>query len=238
MNVGNHPFISDVRNDVKVDLPNGNTITTRWIQFKIPVSSQFYRSNKYSPFFKSINGIDNLRSIRFMRMYLQGFQNPVTFRFGTLDLVRSEWKRYTKNLNSNNITYPNTSLEIGSVNILENENRVPVNYVLPPGVEREEINSNSSIIRQNEQSLSVKVNELQPKDSKGVYKMIDYDMRQYKSLKMFIHAESLEGSNKLPGEGAEDEFDKRLVGFLRLGSDLTENYYQIEIPLKPTSFNN
>ena len=238
MNVGNHPFISDVRNDVKVDLPNGNTITTRWIQFKIPVSSQFYRSNKYSSFFKSINGIDNLRSIRFMRMYLQGFTSPITFRFGTLDLVRSEWKRYTKNLNSNNISYPNTSLEIGSVNILENENRVPVNYVLPPGVQREEINSNSTIIRQNEQSLSLKVNDLQPSDSKGVYKMIDYDMRQYKSLKMFIHAESIEGSNKLPGEGAEDELDKRLVGFLRLGSDLTENYYQIEIPLKPTSYNN
>ena len=238
MNVGNHPFISDVRNDVKVDLPNGNTITTRWIQFKIPVSSQFYRSNKYSSFFKSINGIDNLRSIRFMRMYLQGFTSPITFRFGTLDLVRSEWKRYTKNLNSSNISYPNTSLEIGSVNILENENRVPVNYVLPPGVQREEINSNSTIIRQNEQSLSLKVNDLQPSDSKGVYKMIDYDMRQYKSLKMFIHAESLEGSNKLPGEGAEDELDKRLVGFLRLGSDLTENYYQIEIPLKPTSYNN
>ncbi|MDC3246347.1 cell surface protein SprA, partial [Flavobacteriaceae bacterium] len=238
MNVGNHPFISDVRNDVKVDLPNGNTITTRWIQFKIPVSSQFYRSNKYSSFFKSINGIDNLRSIRFMRMYLQGFTSPITFRFGTLDLVRSEWKRYTKNLNSNNISYPNTSLEIGSVNILENENRVPVNYVLPPGVQREEINSNSTIIRQNEQSLSLKVYDLQPSDSKGVYKMIDYDMRQYKSLKMFIHAESLEGSNKLPGEGAEDELDKRLVGFLRLGSDLTENYYQIEIPLKPTSYNN
>ena len=238
MNVGNHPFISDVRNDVKVDLPNGNTITTRWIQFKIPVSSQFYRSNKYSSYFKSINGIDNLRSIRFMRMYLQGFTSPITFRFGTLDLVRSEWKRYTKNLNSSNISYPNTSLEIGSVNILENENRVPVNYVLPPGVQREEINSNSTIIRQNEQSLSLKVNDLQPSDSKGVYKMIDYDMRQYKSLKMFIHAESLEGSNKLPGEGAEDELDKRLVGFLRLGSDLTENYYQIEIPLKPTSYNN
>ena len=178
MNVGNHPFINDVRNDVKVDLPNGNTIITRWIQFKIPVSSQFYRSNKYSSFFKSVNGIDNLRSIRFMRMYLQGFTNPITFRFGTLDLVRSEWKRYTKNLNSSNISYPNTSLEIGSVNILENENRVPVNYVLPPGVQREEINSNSTIIRQNEQSLSLKVNDLQPSDSKGVYKMIDYDMRQ------------------------------------------------------------
>ncbi|MDC0355324.1 cell surface protein SprA [Flavobacteriaceae bacterium] len=51
MRVGNHPFISDVRNDVKVDLPNGNSINTRWIQFKIPVSSQFYKSSKYSSFF-------------------------------------------------------------------------------------------------------------------------------------------------------------------------------------------
>ena len=237
MGVGNHPFISDVRNDVKVDLPNGQTIITSWIQFKIPVSSQFYKSNKYSPFFNSINGMDNLRSVQFMRMYLKGFSSPVTLRFGTLDLVRSEWKRYTKTLNANNINYPNTSLEIGSVNILENENRVPINYVLPPGVEREEINSNSNIIRQNEQSLSLKVNNLQPQDSKGVYKMIDYDMRQYKSVKMFIHAESLEGSNQLPGEGAEEDFDKRIVAFLRLGSDLTDNYYQIEIPLKPTLYN-
>ena len=237
MKVGNHPFISDIRNDVKVDLPNGNSTTTRWIQFKIPVSSQFYKSSKYSSFFKAVNGIDNLRSIRFMRMYLEGFSKPVTFRFGTLDLVRSEWKRYTKNLNESNISYPNTSIEIGSVNILENENRTPVNYILPPGVEREEINSNSTIIRQNEQSLSIKVNDLQPKDSKGVYKIIDFDMRQYKSLKMFIHAESIEGSNKLPGEGADEELDKRLVAFLRIGSDLKDNYYQIEVPLKPTSYN-
>ena len=129
MKVGNHPFISDIRNDVKVDLPNGNSTTTRWIQFKIPVSSQFYKSSKYSSFFKAVNGIDNLRSIRFMRMYLEGFSKPVTFRFGTLDLVRSEWKRYTKNLNESNISYPNTSIEIGSVNILENENRTPVNYI-------------------------------------------------------------------------------------------------------------
>ena len=237
MNVGNHPFISDVRKDVEVDLPNGTSITTRWIQFKVPVSSKFYNNIKYNQYFKSEGGLDNLRSIRFMRMYLEGFSSPVTFRFGTLDLVRSEWKRFTKNLNNDNISHPNTSIEIGSVNILENENRSPINYVLPPGVEREQISSSSSIIRQNEQSLSLKVNDLQPKDSKGVYKIINFDMRQYKSLKMFIHAESLEGGERLPGDGVDDEMNKRLVGFLRIGSDLTDNYYQIEIPLKPTPFN-
>ncbi|MBT6688864.1 MAG: cell surface protein SprA [Flavobacteriaceae bacterium] len=237
MDVGNHPFISDVRDNVKVDLPNGQSKITRWIQFKIPVFKQFYNSSKYSPFFKSINGIDNMRSIRFMRIFLKDFSNPVTLRFGTLDLVRTDWKRYSKNLNKENITYPNTSFEIGSVNILENENRVPINYVLPPGVEREEINSNNTIIRQNEQSMSIKVNDLQPKDSRAVYKNLNFDMRQYKTLKMYIHAESLEGSTKLPGEGATEEFDKRLVGFIRIGSDFTDNYYQIEVPLKPTSFN-
>ena len=237
MDVGNHPFISDVRDNVKVDLPNGQSKITRWIQFKIPVFKQFYNSSKYSSFFKSINGIDNMRSIRFMRIFLKDFSNPVTLRFGTLDLVRTDWKRYSKNLNNENITYPNTSFEIGSVNILENENRVPINYVLPPGVEREEINSNNTIIRQNEQSMSIKVNDLQPKDSRAVYKNLNFDMRQYKTLKMYIHAESLEGSTKLPGEGATEEFDKRLVGFIRIGSDFTDNYYQIEVPLKPTSFN-
>ena len=99
MNVGNHPLISDVRNDVKVDLPNGNTITTRWIQFKIPVSSQFYRSNKYSSFFKSINGIDNLRSIRFMRMYLKK-------KFKVLDQSNGKWdfhkEGFKKNRTGNN----------------------------------------------------------------------------------------------------------------------------------------
>ena len=231
MTVENHPFISDVRNEVKVDLPNGESITTRWIQFKIPISSQFYNSSRYKSFFQAINGIDNFRSIRFMRMYLKGFSDPVTFRFGTLDLVRSEWKRYTKNLNTNNINHSSTSIEIGSVNILENENRIPVNYILPPGLEREKISSNNSLIRQDEQSLSIKVNDLQPKASKGVYKIVDFDMRQYKSLKMFIHAESIDKTSKL-----SEELDKRLIAFLRLGSDLTDNYYQIEIPLKPTQY--
>ena len=237
MDVGNHPFISDVRNDVKVDLPNGQTKNTRWIQFKIPVFKQFYKSSKYSPYFNAVNGIDNLRSIRFMRILLKDFSGPVNFRFATLDLVRTDWKRYSKTLNKDNILYPNTSFDIGSVNILENENRVPVNYILPPRVQREEINSNSSIIRQNEQSMTIKVTNLQPEDSRAVYKNLDFDMRQYKKLKMYIHAESIEGSPSLPGEGSFEDYDKRLVGFIRMGSDFTDNYYQIEVPLKPTAFN-
>ena len=157
-------------------------------------------------------------------------------RFGTLDLVKTDWKRFTLPLNKNNNIYPETNFEIGTVNIHENENRLPVNYVLPPGIEREEVFSNNSIIRQNEQSLTLKVKDLQPADSRAVYKNIDLDLRQYKRMKMYIHAESLNDRPKLPGDGVEENLTKDLL-FLRLGSDINENYYQIEVPLKPTSFN-
>ena len=197
MNIGNHPFISDVIDNVEISLPNGNSLTTRWIQFKIPISDKFYESSRYNSFFEPVNGIDNFRSIRFMRMYMKEKKKPITLRFGTLDFVRSEWKRYTKDLNTEKINHANTVFEIGSVNVLENENRQPINYVLEPGLEREVVNTNNSIIRQNEQSLTLKVNDLQPKDLKGVYKNVDLDMRQYKSLKMFIHAESISGEKKL-----------------------------------------
>ena len=168
---------------------------------------------------------------------MSNFQKPVTLRFATLDLVKTDWKRFTLPLNQNNTLSSETNFEIGSVNIQENENRKPVNYILPPGLEREEVFNNNSIIRQNEQSLSLKVKNLLPKDSKAVYKNIELDLRQYKKIKMYVHAESLINEPKLPGDGVDNDFDERLVAFLRLGSDINENYYQIEVPLKPTSFN-
>lgn len=236
MDVGTHPFLSDVRINTNVQLSNGTTTTSRWLQFKIPVLPEYYDSPAFMPYFDAGKGTPDLRSVRFMRMWLKGFTKPVVLRFGTLDIVRGDWTRYSEALNTDNINHPNTSFDVSTVNILENENRIPVNYTLPPGVEREQLNNFNTSIRQNEQSLSLKVQGLEPKDSRGVYKNIDIDMRQYKRLKMFVHAESLTNQPSLPGTGAQEEFDKRMVAFLRIGTDLTENYYQIEVPLKPTSF--
>ena len=236
MTVGNHPFISDVRENVKVDLPNGDVLTTRWIQFKVPVKKEYYESSTYSNYFESINNIQDLRSIRFMRMLLKGFDQPVVFRFGTLDLVRGDWRRYNRELNENLIDNKNTTLDVSTVNILENENRNPINYILPPTIQREQINNNNTIVRQNEQSLSFRICDLQPMDSRGIFKNVEIDMRQYKKIKMFLHAESIPGKKPLPGEGSTEAFDERLVAFLRIGSDYKDNYYQIEIPLKPTEY--
>ena len=236
MTVGNHPFISDVRENVNVDLPNGDKITTRWIQFKVPVKKEYYESPNYSNYFESINNIEDLRSIRFMRIALKGFNQTTVFRFGTLDLVRGDWRRYNRSLNENLVDNKNTTVDITTVNILENENRIPINYVLPPTIRREQINNNNTIVRQNEQSLSFRVCDLEPMDSRGIFKNVEIDMRQYKKIRMFLHAESIPGKTPLPGEGSAEAFDDRLVAFIRIGSDYKDNFYQIEIPLKPTEY--
>ena len=167
MNVGNHPFVTDVRENISVTLPNGRSITTRWIQFKVPIDKSYYLETNFKDYYQNINGIDDLRSIRFMRMILKDFEAPVILRFGTLDLVRGDWRRYNKSLNENLIYSSNTTVDISTVNILENENRIPVNYVLPPDIQREQINNNNTIVRQNEQSLSFRVCNLKPMDYRG-----------------------------------------------------------------------
>ena len=170
MRVGGHPFVTDVRENVNVELPNGQTLVTRWIQFKVPIDKNYYQGTNFAPYFNTINGIQDLRSVRFMRMVLSGFEQPVVMRFGTLDLVRGDWRRYNRSLNEDVVVNRNTTVDISTVNILENENRIPVNYVLPPEIQREQINNNNTIVRQNEQSLSFRVCDLQPMDSRGIFK--------------------------------------------------------------------
>lgn len=192
-------------------LPNGQNPNVRWYLFRIPVEGSLAR-----PF----GGISDLRSVRFSRIFLKGFSEPTVFRFGTLDLVRSEWRRYTQSLevNRDNPEDDNTDFSVGVIGTLENEG----SYERPPGIEPEELYYNNTVIEQNEQSLVVNVCNLESQDSRGVYKNIDLDMRQFKRLRMFMHAEA---------EGAGVPRDNNLVGFLRMGNDLSENYYQIEVPL-------
>ena len=218
MQVGEN-YVADIR-ETEVTLANGETTSARWIQFKIPVAQP-----------KNIIGsISDFRSIRFMRMFMTGFQEEVTLRFGSLDLVRGDWRRYTNTLdyNDTNVADDDTELDVLTVNVQENDTRCPVNYVEPPGVVREQLYNNNTVINQNEQALSLKVSGsgLQPEDSRAVFKNVSIDMRQYKKLKMFLHAESLPLQVELK--------DDQMSAFIRFGNDFTDNFYQIEVPLKVT----
>lgn len=221
----NDKYVTDIREGVAsgTRIPNGDDVNYRWIQYKIPLSD----------FSDAVGGITDFRSISFMRMYMTGFNNPTVLRFATLDLVRGDWRTYTRTLQDadidNNPADDGTTLDVNTVNIEENSNRTPIPYVLPPGVIREQLNNNNTIIRQNEQSLSLLVENLEPRDSRGVFKNLNIDIRQYKNLKMFLHAEKIVDSDYA-------DTSTPLVGFLRMGTDFTQNFYQIELPLEFTPF--
>ncbi|TJY32536.1 T9SS outer membrane translocon Sov/SprA [Pontimicrobium aquaticum] len=204
----NNTFIRD-RKTTTVTLPNGDSRQVKWYQFRIPLTA----------YTNQIGGITDFRSIRFMRLYLSEFAENTVMRFGSLDLVRSDWRRYQQSLDDDtNNDLDGTDFNVGIIGIQENDGR----YVSPPGVEREQLNNNNTLVRQNEQSLVVNVCKLEPKDSRAVFKNINVDMRQFKKLRMFMHAEQGAALGLQDGDA---------VGFIRMGNDFTQNYYQIEIPL-------
>jgi len=203
--------------ETSVTLPDGTSRKTKWYQFRIPVRSG-----------TPVNGITDFNSIRFIRMFMSKFKMPVVLRFGQLELVRGDYRRYTKTLSptvnpSQDLTNQQlTNFEVGVVNIEQNEGR----YVLPPGIVREQLQGSSTIQQQNEQSVSLKVKDLLENETRAIYKKISIDLRMYNNLKMFIHAEPI-----LTGSVADND----LVAIIRLGTDLDDNFYQIEVPLKITA---
>lgn len=209
-------FIVDVR-ETTPTLANGTKETVKWYLFKIPVK-------KYD---RAVGAIRDFKSIRFMRMYMNGFHDPTILRFGTFKLVRGEWRAYEQNLAPAGTNPPQTgTLEVSTVNIEENGDRKPVNYVLPPGIDRVNDPSQPQLRQQNEQALSLKVTNLASQDARAIYKGTSYDLRQYKRLQLFTHAEAMEGVGGVnSGE---------LSVFLRLGSDYKNNYYEYEVPLTLT----
>lgn len=55
----------------------------------------------------------------------------------------------------------------------ENSSRQPVNYLMPPGVERVQLLSNNGVnLQQNEQAMSMQIRDLTSGDSRAVFKTV------------------------------------------------------------------
>ncbi|MEM9024930.1 MAG: cell surface protein SprA, partial [Bacteroidota bacterium] len=217
-NVGRN-YITDVRT-TEARTEDGSLRPVRWYQFKIPLRG---------PEAQAINNIRDFRSIRFMRIFMRGFRTPVYLRFARLELVRGEWRKFEGDLSGpgDYITEDEFSeFDISAVNIEENASKFPVNYVLPPEIDREINIGTTNLQRLNEQSLAMDICDLDDGAARAAFRNVpDLDMLSYKKLRMFVHAEAA---------GDQVLNDDDLVLFLRLGTDFNENYYEYEVPLKVT----
>jgi len=195
---------------------NGEEVN--WYLFRIPVRQPD----------ATYGNISGFKSIRFIRTYLTDFQQPVVLRMAQFRLVGSQWRIFQESLfekGFSEIPEPdNSNLTVGVVNIEENgqgsESQSP--YVLPPGINRDRDNTSTVERQLNEQSLRLCVDNLQSRDSRAVFKNVNQDLVQYGRLKMFLHADS------------QDAQDGELSAFIRMGTDYTDNYYEIEVPLNIT----
>jgi len=206
-----------------VTLANGTKTTATWYQFRVPIVA-----------YDSIaGGIQDFKSIRYMRMFMTHFADTAVLRFASLQLVRGEWRAFNTENNPANVLYgdplvnnaplDNSTIDVETVNIEENGLRQPIPYVVPPGIQRQTDYSNlQTNTKLNEQSLSFQVTNLRDGYSRAAFRLFNNDLRRYKQLQMFIHAEG----NQLRNND--------LSGFIRLGADYTDNYYEYAVPLQVT----
>ena len=218
MRIG-HNYVSDiVRNTVK--LRNGKDAEIVWYQLKIPVRE----------FEKAVGNISDFKSIRFMRLIMRGFNDSAVLRLGYINMVRADWRRYTNSLKTPGVVVPidpndGTKFVVSTVNIEENSKRSPIAYVIPPNVDRVQNMASLGTVQENEQSLSVQVCDLKGGDARAAFKTSTFDVRNYKRLQLYVHAEESNNTSIQDGE---------VSAFIRFGTDLSSNYYEYEIPLSMT----
>ena len=195
-----------------------------WYQFKIPIRQPTAQ----------VNGIQDFRSIRFFRLSLHDWQQEATLRFARLEFVRGEWRKYLQSMETPGEVIggdPDPTLfQIAAVNIEENGNRTPINYALPPGINKEIDVASANLRNLNEQSLEYKVCNLRDGDARAGFRNVQFDIRSYKKLRMYIHAEGSDPNDAL-------EYGDASV-FIRLGNDFDQNYYEYEVPVVPSAFFN
>jgi len=216
-------YITDQR-VVNPRLADGTTAPENWYLFRVPIEK----------FTTKVGAIPDFKSIRFMRMYLTGFQDSVVMRFATFDLVRNQWRTFTYDVDTIGAYKPvssNSTINVLAVNVEENSSRQPIPYKTPPGIDRvQELSNNGVNLLQNEQAMSLQINNLEKHQSRAVFKTLNLDLRQYGEMNMFVHAESgLKQSPQLA--------DGQIDAVVRIGQDFLSNYYEVKIPLQITQFN-
>jgi cell surface protein SprA len=235
LNIGQNYIIDKVVAPVRTTTGAATSENVTWYQFRIPVREyQRVQGN---------NGADfGFKNIRFMRMYLTGWQQPVVLRMVQPQFVANQWRRYLSRIADPRIGLTSQptdadAFNVSTVSVEENglvagaATNGSIPYVQPPGITRDIEYGSSSVSRQqNEQSLRLCVENLRDGYAKAAYKNLAINMLRYKRLRMYLHADS-QDPNTVNGLQEGDS----VRAFLRIGTDYTQNYYEYALPLTFTT---
>ncbi|MFK7905324.1 MAG: cell surface protein SprA, partial [Chitinophagales bacterium] len=211
-------FLADFKDIPIESFATGQDTTVRFYYFQVPIDN-----------FTNKTGSVNFRNIEGIRLFMTGFEREVVTRFVRFDIVRNNWRKYDRVIREPGEYSPSepdnvedSFFNLGSVNVEENSQRSPIPYNLPPGIERETLTvTGAQNQRQNEQSITIEVGDLADGEGRGVYKRINMDMRQFGSLKMYVHAEELANIDVCKSTQLEDG---DVSAFIRIGDDFQNNY--------------
>ncbi|GAB3233286.1 cell surface protein SprA [Hymenobacter seoulensis] len=222
MEVGQNFIVDKITN--RNNDTGGEEVT--WYQFRIPVRQP-----------TGVVGVPpgqdfGFKSIRFLRMYLTQWEQPVVLRMVQPQFVANQWRRFLTKIAdpTQPVINPDTDADAFNISTVSIEENGPASvvgtdaipYVLPPDIRRDREYGSSTVNRQqNEQSLRLVVEGLRDGFAKAAYKNINLSMLRYKRLRMFMHAES---DDRTVQNG-------QLRGFVRIGTDYTQNYYEYSKPL-------
>ncbi|XOV92005.1 MAG: cell surface protein SprA [Bacteroidota bacterium] len=216
LQIGRNHIVDEISTD------ENDPSAAKWYLFRIPIRDPD----------NIVGDINGFKTMRYVRMYLTKFRQPVVLRMSKLQLVGSQWRKFQETLLEPGFyELPEASssdFNVSVVNIEENSAGVPGSknkYRVPPGINRDRDNTTIINRQVNEQSLQVCIEDLKDQDARAVFKNVNIDLINYGRLKMFFHAEVYKGDMVL---------DDEVTAFLRLGTDYSENYYEIEVPLKIT----
>lgn len=191
-----------------------------WYLVRIPI-------RQFEDKFGAINGF---KSIRYARMILTGFREPVVLRFSNFRAVGNRWRRYTARLAQSQFSEelePNLdNFSVSVVNVEENGKGNAEKPAYVPPLARDRDITSTIQRRLNEQSVQMCVSSLEDGDARAIYKNVSFDFFNYGRIKMFLSAH---------GQNLQDD---QLIAFLRLGTDFDQNYYEIQLPLKITPSGN
>ncbi|MCS6989196.1 MAG: cell surface protein SprA [Chloroherpetonaceae bacterium] len=189
----------------------GGQSNAGWVQFRVPLEE----------FSRRFGGID-FTTIQYARVWVEGFRRPAQLGFATFDFVGSQWQLIRRD----------SLVSVAAVNIEENGSF----YALPPGIrrarDRQRVDQN---IQANEQAIVVIARKMGQDSTRGIFRNFaignagGFNLNPYKRLKAFVHGGAGVRYNEL---NPNDPSNTRV--FLRFGATETNNYYELQLPVKPS----